>query len=98
MGVRRALVVLALVVLGSISVRVGGRGVVVLVNVIAAAMLEFAERAASVTVGHVVVVMGMNDAGMRMLVLDITGDTLHGLRLRHRPAPPRRTSGRGSGG
>jgi len=93
MGVRRPVVVLALVFLGPPTVGVEDRGMVVFVDVVAAAMLELAQRATRVVVGYVVVVMGMNDARMRMLVLDITGDALSDLRLSHRPVPPRRISG-----
>jgi hypothetical protein len=85
---RRAVVVFALVLLGPPAMGMEDGGVVVFVNVIGAAMLELAERATRVVVGYVVVVVRMNEAGMRMLVLDITGDPLHGLRLSHRPAPP----------
>jgi hypothetical protein len=93
--VRRAIVIVALLLFGPPTVGVEERSVVVLVNVVTATVLERAERTAGVVVGHVVVVVGVNDAGMRMLVLDIIDDALHRLPLSHRPAPPQRNSDRG---
>jgi DNA ligase D-like protein (predicted ligase) len=95
MRVRRAVVVLALVVLRSPAVRMEDRSVVVLVDVIVAAMLELAERTTGVMVRYMVVIVGVHDAGMGMLVLNVTGDALHGLGLSHRPVPPGKSSGRG---
>jgi hypothetical protein len=46
-------------------------------------MLELAEDPTGVVMRHVVVVVGVDDAGVGMLMLDIADDALHRLRLSH---------------
>ncbi len=47
-------------------------------------MLELAERAARVVMAHVIVIMGVNHSGMRMLMLFVANDTLGRACLLHR--------------
>jgi len=65
-----------LVFLALALMRMDQRRVVVLVHVVARAMLELAEHAARVVMSHVIVVVGMNDSGMRMLMLLVASDVL----------------------
>jgi hypothetical protein len=53
-----------LVGLAAVAMRVDELGMVVLVEVIVAAVLELAERALTVVVGHVIVVVGVDDGVM----------------------------------
>jgi hypothetical protein len=71
--------VLALVRLAAIVVRVDEGGMVVLVLVVVGPMLELTERATGVVVRDVVVVVRMHGRRVRVLVFDVTRDTLHGL-------------------
>jgi hypothetical protein len=75
-GVGGRFMIRPLVFLALAFVRMHERRVVVLMHVVAGAVLEFAEHAAGVVVGHVVVVVGVNQRAMRMLVLDIPHNAL----------------------
>jgi hypothetical protein len=87
-GMRRLIVVLALVVLAALAVGVDERRVVVLVLVVMGPVLEFAERAAGVVVRDVIVVMGMDRRRVGVLVLHVADDTLGGARLQDAPPLP----------
>jgi hypothetical protein len=62
-------------------------GVVVLVQVIPRPMLELAEQATGVMVGHVVVVVGVDDRRVRVRVLFVTDNPLDRLCLLHAGPP-----------
>jgi hypothetical protein len=81
--VRRRFVVLTLVVLAATPVSVDESRVVVVVLVVVGSMLELPEDPTGVVMRHVVVVVGVDDAGVGMLMLDIADDALHRLRLSH---------------
>jgi hypothetical protein len=51
--------------------------------VISGAVLELAKRATRVVMAHVVVIMGVNHSGMRMLMLFVANDTLDRVFLLH---------------
>jgi hypothetical protein len=51
--------------------------------VISGAVLELAKRAARVVMAHVIVIMGVNHSGMRMLMLIVANDTLDRVFLLH---------------
>jgi hypothetical protein len=78
--VGRAVVVLALVCLGTLVVTVDERGVVVLVLVVMGSMLELTERTTLVMVRDVVVIVRVYGSRVRVLVFDVTRHALHGLR------------------
>ena len=61
--------------------RMDQRRVLVLVR------LELAEHAARLVMNHVIVVVGMNDSGMRMRMLLVANDTLAGACLLQRRPP-----------
>src|SRR5207248_11734461 len=63
-GMRRRLVIAALVVLAPVAMGVDERCVVVLVLVIRRSVLELAEHAAGVVMRHVIVVVGVDDGGI----------------------------------
>jgi hypothetical protein len=79
--VRGRLVILALLVLIQLLVGVDEWGVVVLVLVVMRPVLELAERAPGVMVGHVIVIVGVEHRRMGVLVLSVADDTLHRCRL-----------------
>lgn len=62
--VRSAVMVCLLVGLAAVAMGVDELGMVVLVEVIVAAVLELAERPLTVVVGHVIVVVGVDDGVM----------------------------------
>jgi hypothetical protein len=77
--VRRAVVILALVVLASLFVSVDERRVIVVVLVIVGPVLELAERPTGVVVGDVIVVVRVHDPWVGVLVFDVTRHPLHRL-------------------
>lgn len=85
MGVRRFVVVLALVVLAPLVVGVDERRVVVLVLVVVATVLELTERPTGVVMRDVVVVVRVNRRRVRVLILHVADDTLRGARLQDAP-------------
>jgi hypothetical protein len=87
-GVGGLVVVVAFVVLATLSVGVDERRVVVLMLVVMGPVLEFAERAAGMVVRDVIVVVGMDRRGVGVLVLHVADDALGGACLQD--APPRR--------
>jgi hypothetical protein len=72
-----------LVGLAAVVMGVDEQDMVVLVEMVVAAVLELAERAVTVVVGHVIVVVGVDDSVMRVLVRDVADDALFGLGLGH---------------
>ena len=85
--VRFLVVVGALVALVAALVGVDERRVVVLVLVVLAAVLELTKHGALVVMGHVVVVVGVHDAGMIVLTRDVVADdALHHGGLLHEEA------------
>jgi hypothetical protein len=70
------LVVLALVRFAAVLVSMDERGVVVLVLVVAAAVLELAEHAARVTVRDMPVIVRMDARWMRVLMALVADDPL----------------------
>jgi hypothetical protein len=85
--VRRRVVVLLLVLFAPVVVRMDEWRMVVVVLVIVRLMGELAERAARVLVGDVVVVVRVDDAAMRVLMLDVADNALDRDRWLH-GAPP----------
>ena len=70
-------------VLAPAAVSVDESRMVVVVLVVVGPMLEFAEDPTGVVMRHVVVIVGMDDAGVSMFMFDIADDALHRLRLSH---------------
>jgi hypothetical protein len=75
-GVRSRIVILALGLLRPVVVRVDEWAVIVLVFVIRGAVLELSEDPTRVVVGHVIVVVGMNDGLVSVLVFLVAHDAL----------------------
>ena len=82
LGVTLMLLVLVLLA-GIVHVAVDERRVVVLVAVVVRPVVELAKRPAGVVMGHVVVVVRVDDTGMRMLVLRVAHHALHDRALLH---------------
>jgi hypothetical protein len=74
-----AVMVLALVRLGSLLVTVDERGVVVLVLVVVRSVLELTERTTGVVVRNVIVIVRVHGSSVRVLVFHVTRHALDGL-------------------